>query len=53
MMKYGVRWIEINRNNQLVTKEKFFRTEALRTAHLNKLEEKGTLYEVLGYCDEE
>jgi len=49
---YVVRFTTFNgRGDQLVTKEKSFKTEAARTRFLDKLEEAGNLVGVLAYSD--
>jgi hypothetical protein len=47
-MKYEVAYICINAKGELVTKRKVFASPEKASAYLNKLEEKGTLYSVLG-----
>ena len=52
-MMYGLRWKETDRNDQIVTKEKDFRTERERAKFIAKLEEKGNFIEVVAYSDPE
>lgn len=52
-MMYGLRWTETDRNDQIVTKEKDFKTEKQRAKFIAKLEEKGNFIEVVAYSDPE
>ena len=52
-MMYGLRWKETDRNDQIVTKEKDFRTEQERAKFIAKLKEKGNFIEVVAYSDPE
>ncbi len=45
-MTYGIRWIEFNRQDRMVTKEKFFSTEKARNNFAKKLEAKDNFYQV-------
>lgn len=44
---YGVRWNEFNRKNQLVTKQKFFRTEKDRDKFIKKLMRANNFNQIL------
>lgn len=46
---FEAKWIEINRQNQLVTKTKVFKAENALIKFLDKLEAKGNLYQILGF----
>lgn len=48
---YGVRWMEFNRRDQLVTKEKDFASDAKRAAFVKKLEEKDNFHSFLSWSD--
>jgi hypothetical protein len=48
---YLVRFTSVNRRDEVATSQKSFKTDAARTAFLDKLEERGTLVEVLAYSD--
>lgn len=50
---FGLRWKQFNQKGRIVNKEKWFITAEKREAFLDKLEEKGNLYQVDVYCDEE
>lgn len=52
-MMYGLRWKETDRNDQIVIKEKDFRTERERAKFIARLEEKGNFIEVVAYSDPE
>jgi len=49
-MMYGLRWKETDRNDQIVTKEKDFRTEQERADFITKLEGKDNFIEVVAYA---
>ena len=51
MKKIEVAYQVINRRDQVESKRKVFKTEKAMRTYLAKLEEKGTLYRVLGYAD--
>ncbi len=51
MNKYGIRWMEFNKKDQAVTKEKFFKTEAARKKFADKLVEKDNFWQILAYCN--
>jgi len=51
MNKYGVRWMEFNKKDQAVTKEKFFKTETARERFVRKLQEKDNFWQILAYCN--
>ena len=46
---FEAKWIEINRQNHLVTKSKVFKTENALIKFLDKPEAKGNLYQILGF----
>ncbi len=50
-MMYGLRWSETDRNEQVVTKERDFTSEAARAEFIGKLEDKDNFIEVLAYAD--
>lgn len=50
---FGLRWKQFNQKGRIVNKEKWFITAEKREAFLDKLKEKGNLYRVDAYCDEE
>lgn len=50
-MMYGLRWNEVNRNDQIVTKEKDFKTEMGRAKFIAKLVEKDNFIEIVAYSD--
>lgn len=52
-MMYGLRWKETDRNDQIVTKEKDFRTEQERADFITELEGKDNFIEVVAYSDPE
>ena len=43
-MKYGIKWQQFNKKDQIVTKEKFFETETARDNFANKIEKKDNFY---------
>ena len=49
---FGVRYTAFNAKGQLMTYQKFFRTEAALEKHLDKVQESGNLREVIAYSDE-
>jgi hypothetical protein len=46
---FGLKWMEFNKNNQLVTKQKFFTTEMAMEKFIIKLFEKGNFHSILTY----
>lgn len=47
---YGLRWLQVTgRHGNVVTKEKFFKTEAARARFAEKLEEKDGFIELLAF----
>lgn len=46
---FGVRYLYIDRNDRIVPKEVFYKTEKGVINHLQKLEDKGVLYRVISY----
>lgn len=51
MNKYGARWMEFNKKEQAVTKEKFFKTKIARKKFIDKLVEKDNFWQILAYCN--
>ena len=43
---FGIKWIEFNKKDQLVYKERSFSTEKERDAFINKLEVKDNFYKI-------
>ena len=43
---YGLRWIEINKRFELVSKEREFKSAEARTRFVDKLLASGNLYEI-------
>ena len=43
---YGLRWIEINKRFELVSKEREFKSPEARTKFVDKLLASGNLYEI-------
>ena len=50
-MKYGVRWQEFNRQDQLIGKQKFFKTAEARDKFISKLAEKNNFSHIEAMCD--
>ncbi len=48
---YDVHFSTINSKHEIVNKVKEFKTDAARTTYLDKLQENGTLNEVLSFSD--
>lgn len=48
---YGVRWVETDKNDRLVKKEKFFKTEKLRDKFAAELEAKDNFVEIDAWTD--
>lgn len=48
---YEVAWQEINSKYQIVTKRKGFKTETAREKFVERLTEKDSFYQILGYAD--
>ena len=46
VITYGLRWLEFNKQGTLVTRQKFFKTEAAREKFIGKLEDKDNFYSV-------
>ena len=44
---FGVRWQEVNRKNQVITKEKIFRTGAEMDDFVDELMEKANFVQIL------
>lgn len=51
MNEYGVRWREWSRGGQLVTKERFFKTDTARSKFATKTSEKDAFHEFLAWSD--
>lgn len=49
--EYGIRWQEFTKSGGVVTKEKFFTSEALREGYANKLQEKDNFKEILSWSE--
>jgi desulfoferrodoxin (superoxide reductase-like protein) len=50
--KHGIRWIEFKgKNGQMVTKEKFFNTEAELEKFAEKLAEKDNFHQIEAYTE--
>lgn len=50
-LDYGVRWVEFDNNDRLKTKEKFFKSESLRSKFIEKLEAKDNFKEIKSYSN--
>lgn len=46
MTEYGIRWQEFNKRDEVVTKEKIFKTEKAREKFIDKLVEKDNFYQL-------
>lgn len=46
---FGLRWNEFNRQDRVVTKEKWFNTEKAREKYAEKLEQKDNFYGIVAY----
>ena len=46
MTEFGIRWQEFNRRDELVMKEKIFKTDKAREKFVEKLEEKDNFYQI-------
>ena len=46
MSEYGIRWVEFNKRNEMVTKEKIFKTEKARNRFADKVVEKDNFYQI-------
>jgi len=51
-MKYGIRWMEFNMKDQLVTKQKFFETAEARAKFADKISDKSNFHSILAYCED-
>ena len=49
--EYGVRWQEFNRSDQLIVKEKVFKTEAARDRFIAKRSQDDKFHAVYAYLD--
>ena len=49
-MKIEVAFSVIDRKGNIIVKRKVFRNREQAEKYLSRLDEKGTLFEVLGYC---
>lgn len=47
---FGVEWREFNKQDRLVTKEKFFKTQKAMEKFIDKLGEKDNFYEIVAYA---
>lgn len=52
MKRFGVQMIVFGRNGRLETQNRWFATEGARERAVNRVQEAGRLYRVLGWCDE-
>jgi len=43
---FGIKWLEFNKKDQLVYKEKYFSTDKERNAFIKKLESKDNFYKI-------
>jgi desulfoferrodoxin (superoxide reductase-like protein) len=48
--EYGVRWIEFNKRDEAVMKEKFFKTAKAMDKFIEKVQQKDNFYEIYSYC---
>jgi len=46
---YGVRYLYMDKNDRIIPKEVYFKSEKSVINHLQKLEDKGILYKVISY----
>lgn len=51
MAEFGLRWMEFNRRDERVTKEKFFSTIKARGTFMQKLVKKDNFYQIVATCD--
>ena len=49
--RWGIRWMEFNRRDELVNKEKWFKTDKARARFIERRQETGNVYEVTSFCD--
>lgn len=49
--EYGVRWEEFNRKHEVITKERFFKSDAKRAAFVEKLEQRDNFYRTVAWCE--
>lgn len=48
---FGLRWLEINKKDQFIEKQKFFTTKMARDKFINKLVDKNNFHSILGYLN--
>jgi len=48
--EYGVRWQEFNKANQVILKQKIFRSEKSMEKFVDKLIMKDNFYRIVAYC---
>ncbi len=48
---YGIRWQEFNKKDQLVMKEKYFKTEKALNKFIEKLIQKDNFYSIYATCE--
>lgn len=48
---FGLKWQEFNKKDQLVMKQKDFKTEKQRAAFIEKLKQKDNFYGIIAYSD--
>jgi len=46
MTEYGIRWQEFNKRDEVITKEKIFKTEKAREKFVDRLVEKDNFYQL-------
>lgn len=46
MIEFGIRWLELNKQGELVMKEKIFKTEEARDKFVEELEERDNFCEI-------
>ena len=47
---FGVEWIEFNKEDRMVRKDKFFKTSKAMDKFIEKLEQKNNFYKISGYA---
>lgn len=47
MQEFGLRWIEIDRKDRLVTKEKIFKSQKARDSFEGKVQAKDNFYQIV------
>jgi len=48
---YGLRWQEFDKNDRLITKDKFFKSDEARRKFAEKLETKGNFNTIIAWSD--